>query len=162
MHNVWFISDTHFGHKNIIHYEDIRSHFESIEEMNETLIDNWNNTVGNKDTVYHLGDFCFGRGNVAIADRLKGYKVLILGNHDVYKYDGHFDRVFGALSYKNMWLSHIPVHPDCLGHRAKINVHGHVHSHSLEDGRYFNASVEVNGLKPVHLDDVLARRDGNV
>lgn len=158
MHNVWFTSDTHFGHNNIIKYEHEARPFDIIEEMNEKLIDNWNSVVGKKDTVYHLGDFCFGKQHLEIAKRLKGRKILILGNHDVYKYDDYFDRVFGTLSYKSMWLTHIPVHTAELGGRAVINVHGHLHSKVIDDDRYFNVSVERHNLTPVHLDVILERR----
>lgn len=80
---VFFTSDTHFNHTNIIKYCD--RPFASIEEMNETLIDNWNSVVGPKDIIFHLGDFSFG-GELEwtkILRRLNGRVYLILGNHDL-------------------------------------------------------------------------------
>ena len=79
MINTWFISDTHFKHKNILEYEKEARPFNTVEEMNEKIIDNWNHTVGIKDIVYHLGDFAFGKNNISIAARLHGRKRLVLG-----------------------------------------------------------------------------------
>src|SRR5574343_93140 len=78
----WFISDLHFYHKNIIHLQD--RPYTSVEEMNETLIASWNNTVAKGDVVYIIGDFSFGKYDEtkAIVEKLNGVKVLIRGNHD--------------------------------------------------------------------------------
>ncbi|MCF1193194.1 metallophosphoesterase, partial [Mangrovimonas sp. AS39] len=83
MIEVWFTSDLHLGHKNILVYEKEARPFETVEEMNETLISNWNNTVRTSDIVFCLGDFAFGRSNVDLAARLNGRKRLVMGNHDV-------------------------------------------------------------------------------
>lgn len=188
MSETWFTSDTHFGHKNILEYEKDARPFTTVEEMNETLIDNWNATVSQRDTVYHLGDFAFGRDNIGIASRLNGIKKLVMGNHDTYDcklYLEHFTRVFGAHFWRRCILTHIPVHPDNLGSRFFLNVHGHLHSKVINrntlfcegqkiwdwgsDPNYFNVSCEQHGLKPVHssvimerlkeLDDGLLRSD---
>ena len=78
---VYFISDTHFNHKNIIKY--CNRPFDSIEQMNETLINNWNDIVSDKDIIYHLGDFALGSKELIldIVNRLNGSKYLIRGNH---------------------------------------------------------------------------------
>ena len=78
----FFTSDTHFGHRNIIKYSN--RPFDSVEQMNEALIDNWNDTVLPTDTVYHLGDVALGPWSEwdSILTRLNGYKVLVVGNHD--------------------------------------------------------------------------------
>lgn len=78
----YFTSDLHFGHKNIIKYED--RPFSSVEEMDEFLIYKWNSKVGKNDEVYILGDFGFVSGTRAneLLDRLNGKKFLIKGNHD--------------------------------------------------------------------------------
>lgn len=88
----FFISDTHFGHANIIRFCD--RPFGSVEEMNETLIHNWNNVVGEDDTVYHLGDVALGKWAEwdGILSQLNGYKVLVVGNHE---------RIFKKESEKN-------------------------------------------------------------
>lgn len=80
--SVFFTSDTHFGHANVIKY--CNRPFKSSEEMDEALIENWNSVVSPGDTVYHLGDFGFGRADFLsrILWRLNGNKSLVLGNHD--------------------------------------------------------------------------------
>lgn len=79
---IFFTSDTHFFHKNIIKYSN--RPFTSVEEMNEALIKNWNKTVSPNDTIYHLGDFGFSniQNLKEIINKLNGNKILILGNHD--------------------------------------------------------------------------------
>ena len=78
----YLISDTHFNHLNIIKY--CNRPFETVEEMNEFIIQKWNNTISNDDTVYFLGDFCLGNREkvIELGHRLNGHKILILGNHD--------------------------------------------------------------------------------
>ena len=80
--NIWFVSDMHINHKNIIEY----SHrpFKNVDEMNETLINNWNNTVTEDGIVFDLGDFAIGGSKVwnDALSRLHGKHYLILGNHD--------------------------------------------------------------------------------
>jgi len=179
MIETWFISDTHFGHKNILEYEKEARPFNTVEEMNEKLICNWNETVGIKDIVYHLGDFAFGKRNLDIAARLNGRKRLVMGNHDTYPsilYLAHFEKLFGYFFYDRCILSHAPVHPNQLGGRRFLNVHGHLHSRQVmmsyaqlrtEDGiilipgevdkNYFNVSCEQNKLTPIHRDVIMER-----
>lgn len=80
--HIWVTSDTHFNHANIIKY--CNRPFSSVEEMNETIIANWNKVVSQGDTVYHLGDFALGDKSL-IPDfirRLNGHISFIMGNHD--------------------------------------------------------------------------------
>ena len=79
---VFFTSDSHFCHKNIIEF--CSRPFETVEEMNEKLVENWNKVVGPSDIVYHLGDFCFA-GSAEwhyLLGKLNGRIHLIIGNHD--------------------------------------------------------------------------------
>jgi|SRR5882672_8252093 len=131
MIETWFTSDTHFGHKNILEYEKEHRQFETVEEMNEQLISNWNSTVKKNDIIYHLGDFAFGAENISIAGRLNGNKRLVMGNHDSYSFDlyaKHFQKIFGAHIWKKCILTHVPVHTDNLSGRFLLNIHGHLHS----------------------------------
>jgi calcineurin-like phosphoesterase family protein len=164
MSEVYFTSDSHFGHRGILSFSHTKPFrpFETIEEHDEKLIENWNSLVGPKDIVFHLGDFCFGKRNLPIAGRLNGSKRLVMGNHDTYgaaDYLQYFDRLFGVVEYKGMVLSHMPVHPNQLK-RYYLNVHGHLHTNLVTDEagnrdvRYFNASVEQHKLMPVPLDEI--------
>jgi calcineurin-like phosphoesterase family protein len=163
MSETWFTSDTHFGHRNILVYESKHRPFATIEEMNEALVERWNSVVNPDDVVYHLGDFCLNKSSIAIASRLHGKKILILGNHDTFRaedYLQYFDRLFGVIFWKRkIVLSHMPLLPD--GERWSLNVHGHLHSERLPDTpenlRYFNVSVEQNHLTPFHADQLFAR-----
>jgi calcineurin-like phosphoesterase family protein len=175
MNSIWFTSDTHFGHQNILEYEKEARPFTCLEDMHEALIDRWNSVVKPNDTVYHLGDLCFGRKNIAIAERLNGKKRLIMGNHDTYPsalYLQHFEKVYGVLHWHQCILSHVPVHPDSLGSRWFLNLHGHLHSRTIRDVFYdadgnmainepdlnfYNVSVEQNNLTPFHADEILQR-----
>lgn len=171
MPETWFISDTHFGHKNILEYEKDARPFATIEEMNERIISNWNNTVNVGDVIFHLGDFAFGKHNISIAERLNGKKKLILGNHDTYPsadYLRYFEKLYGVVFWERAVLSHIPVHPRNLGARWMLNVHGHLHSKLVldyqgippqwePDPNYFNVSCEQNNLTPINADVIKQR-----
>lgn len=77
----WFTSDWHFGHRNVINY--CNRPFATVEEMNDKLIDIWNSTVKDEDTIYFLGDFSLSpRWSSEILPKLKGTKILVCGNHD--------------------------------------------------------------------------------
>ena len=79
---IYFTSDTHFQHTNIIKY--CNRPFKDVDEMNERLINNWNSIVSNDDTIYHPGDFCLSNDKeiINIFKRLNDNKILICGNHD--------------------------------------------------------------------------------
>lgn len=174
MAETWFISDTHFGHKNILEYEKEARPFKTVEEMNEYIIHRWNDVVRDEDTVYHLGDFCFGKDNIRLAGRLKGRKLLILGNHDAYDsrdYLLYFDKLYGAKFWEKCLLTHIPVNPANInGKRCVLNVHGHMHSKRVQcqsnkgfslfyedDQNYLNVSCEQNNLIPINADVIRQR-----
>lgn len=159
---IFVVSDTHFGHENILRFtnEDgskVRT-FSSVEEMNETMVQNWNKVVSDSDIVYHLGDVYFGKGWQHL-DRLKGRKRLILGNHDNAKCE-HIVRNFQKILMWRMFpeynalLTHVPVHKSCL-YKTKYNVHGHVHRNSLPEEEYINCSVEVIDFTPTPLEVII-------
>lgn len=158
MPETFFIADTHFGHTNILRFEAAHRPFATVEEMNEALVDNWNATVGHRDTVWHLGDVLFGSGEkLEIIGRLNGRKNLVMGNHDKHGaavYLRHFRKVEALWKFDGCLLSHIPVHPSQF-YRYQANIHGHLHSRHVRDGqdqpdpRYINVSCEQWALKPV-------------
>ena len=160
MNTVYFIADTHFGHKNIITMHDVKPHrpFESIQEHDEALVDAWNSTVNKKDTVWHLGDFSLGGvEGLKTAGRLNGFKKLVLGNHDTrptQEYLEYFTKLYGAAIYKNFVLTHIPVHPNNFP-RFDGNIHGHLHSENEYSTSYFSVSVEkLNNFKPISFEEL--------
>jgi len=157
--DIWLISDTHFGHENIIRY--CNRPFESVHHMNEVLRENWNSIVKPNDHVWHLGDVYFGKGLPNAIDFLKslnGRKRLCLGNHDNGQ-DQILHKVFEKIvlwrDFKehNLLLSHIPLHPSNVI-RDRFNVHGHIHQNKSPDGNYINVCVEQTGYKPVNLDSI--------
>ena len=171
MSEVFLISDTHFFHEGVLRFEPAARPFATVEEMNEVLVDRWNKTVGKRDTVWHLGDVCFGHvRNLQIIKRLNGHKNLTLGNHDNYDiraYADLFNKIEAVKKYDDYLLSHIPIHPGQF-YRFKGNVHGHLHSKlvtlaydvgDLRDLRYVNVSCEHTGLAPVSWDNVKKRFD---
>lgn len=91
---VWFTADTHIGHRNIIKY--CQRPFSDVEDMNKTLISNWNKVVGINDYVFHLGDFSVGGAAewTSLLDSLNGRIFLVLGNHDMNNVGQGFMRRF--------------------------------------------------------------------
>ena len=171
---IYIISDTHFNHNNIIDY--CNRPFKDINEMNNTIIDNWNKTVKNDDIVYHLGDFFLGSkfDLKDIVDRLNGTIYLIRGNHDRLTVKSYED--CGIVVLKNapiimddykIVLSHRPL-PDTMIKDGYINIHGHIHQNKLEDtydntlfdkNKHINVSCDVLNFKPILLEDLLKESD---
>ena len=86
MNDIYFTADTHFGHSpNQVGHGGIIFHahrpFKNTDEMDQVLIDNWNKTIGKKDVVYIIGDFCW-RNHGHYFHALNGKKILIVGSHD--------------------------------------------------------------------------------
>lgn len=164
MSEVYFISDTHFGHANICNFtrddgSKLRP-FNSVEENDECIIENWNKLVKPKDKIYHLGDVVINRKSLKILEKLNGTKVLIKGNHDIFKlddYSKYFKDIRSVHRICNKYiLSHIPIHDACLNDKY-INVHGHLHYRCIvnQDGtlnkKYLNISVEMTDYAPVNV-----------
>lgn len=82
----YYIADCHFSHKNILHFD--QRPFENVEQMEEIMCASWNQTVNEEDTVYILGDFCWGKADewLKITKKLAGKKILVEGNHDLKQY----------------------------------------------------------------------------
>lgn len=165
-HKLFFISDTHFTHKNILSFTDsagkIIRKFSSIEEMDELMVDNWNKVVRPQDRVYHMGDVVMNRKALPILNRLKGKKVLIKGNHDIFKlkdYTPYFEdiRAYKVFPAHHIIFSHIPIHTADLNSRFQFNGHGHLHHNVLPDSRYINLCVEHTDYKPVQLENILEK-----
>lgn len=168
--NTFFISDTHFHHSKVLEFEKTARPFSSIEEHNETIVQNWNSVVSDNDIVYHLGDVILGSADFSILKRLKGEIRLIPGNHDTdHKIRGYLEngvsKIMGYHEIKShgFFCSHVPVHASQLETRFKFNIHGHTHSYVIPDNRYINVSCEQIGLTPIHLDEIIKlSKDRNI
>lgn len=164
---IYFTSDLHLGHQNIIKLTN--RPFDSVEQMNETLIKLWNQTVSKKDIVYILGDFFFKtplEKTHEIIKSLHGRKILIKGNHDM-KYDEElFEEIcdFKVLKYNKQIfvLMHYPLLEWPHFYRGAIHLHGHQHNPSdynkymKEQGiKRYDVGVDANMYKPVSIDEII-------
>jgi calcineurin-like phosphoesterase family protein len=180
---VFFTSDTHYSHKNICRgVTDWRTQdgevpvhstrdFNTIELMNNALVDNINSVVGQDDTLIHLGDFSFGGfeniGN--FLDRLVCKNIhLVLGNHDThikYDRDGIQDRFLSVQQYLEVKindyyfvLSHYPLQSWHGLNKGVIHLHGHVHlpkNLKFGNGKKMDVGVDGNDLNPYLIDDII-------
>jgi calcineurin-like phosphoesterase family protein len=169
MHNVFTISDTHFGHTNILNYCD--RPFKTVQDMDKYIIDKWNKTVTNDDTIIHCGDFALVPGEEIrnYAQQLNGHKILIRGNHDR-KGIGFFESCgFEVIREKYYTLgfikdngevckyvfSHAPI-SDNLIPDEMINIHGHIHnvqlSQEFQQDKHFCVSCEMIDYTPLKLN----------
>ena len=175
----YYISDTHFGHDNIIGYAD--RPFSSSLEMDEFMIARWNEIVKPEDHITHLGDVTMARGGrvqqdafIRLMKRLNGHKRLFLGNHDHFPIktylEAGFEKIYATWrDEQGLLFAHIPVHPSAIG-SAKACIHGHIHQNDSpapaifegKDGAkwikpYVNISVEKTAYRPIHYDEIMAR-----
>jgi len=145
MPGVFLVSDTHFGHAGVCRFTradgtKLRP-WNDPEEMDEHLVRVWNERVRPTDKVYHLGDVVINRRALKTLSRLNGDKVLIRGNHDIFRDDEYreYFRELRAYHVMNgMILSHIPVHEASLG-RFGVNIHGHLHWQRVKKARGVDA-----------------------
>ena len=165
---VFLVSDTHFGHAGVCRFlrndgTKLRP-WDSPEEMDEYMVEAWNKKVRPNDKVYHLGDVVINRRALKILALLNGDKVLIRGNHDIFRdteYRNYFREIRAYHVMNGMILSHIPIHSDSLG-RFGTNIHGHLHSNRvMKDGvvdtRYHCVCVEQTDFAPILFEDVIKR-----
>lgn len=177
MSDIWVISDTHFGHENIIKY--CNRPFSDIDEMDEIMIKNWNAVVKPGDKVYHLGDVYMGSSERFLSKfaRLHGKKRLIVGNHDDLKRKlGNTDIRLGDLFEKvQLWrimtefgivMTHVPIHESSLVRGRKndgspydeaINIHGHIHDKPSPKGPYRCVCVEQIDYTPINIEKLRIR-----
>jgi calcineurin-like phosphoesterase family protein len=146
MPSVFLVSDTHFGHTGVCRFTrndgvtKLRP-WDDADEMDEAMVKAWNERVKPTDKVYHLGDVVIARKALKIMERLNGDKVLIRGNHDIYKdedYSKYFRSIRAYHVMNGMILSHIPLHSDSMG-RFGTNIHGHTHANRVKRARGVDA-----------------------
>lgn len=168
MRNIWVFSDPHYDHANILKFTDgdgnrIRPSFETVEQMNECMIEAHNSVVKPGDLYYNLGDVTFKPGNYArIACRLNGKGRLIVGNHDDvknYELTRWFEKVSLWRIFKeyNLVMSHLPMREDQFRGKVEFCVHGHIHQNKSPNANHLCVSMEhLKDYKPRHIDDIVA------
>lgn len=162
MAKVFFTSDPHLGHKNLI--ENVRKM--SVEEHDALIIDNWNKVVTKRDTVYVLGDIVMEKHNILknYIPKLNGTIVVSPGNHCTKRVCQEYHNlgitVVGSLEYKDFILTHIPIHEACLA-EYRGNIHGHVHmpgllnNECINNPKYYNVNTELHDYTPVEFNKIL-------
>lgn len=170
--DIWIISDTHFNHTNILTFTDsntglkVRPEFDTVEQMNECMIENWNSVVKQGDIVYHLGDVLMGdkEGFKSLWAKLNGSKRLIVGNHDDVKFmsSGSFFKkvmMWRMFPEFGLLMSHVPLHESALWRgkgtdKQMVNVHGHIHQNPAPEGPYKCVCVEQINYTPVNIEEL--------
>ena len=184
---VYITSDTHFGHKNIVRGTtnwrtqdgkvpvDSTRDFQTIEQMNERLIDGINHHVGQDDTLIMLGDVSFGGfDNIGtFLERLVCHNIhLILGNHDHHienNRDFVKERFLSVQHYmeinindRNFVLCHYPLQSWHGMNKGVIHLHGHVHlpeNRKFGNGKKMDVGVDGNGMDPYSIDEIIKIMD---
>jgi calcineurin-like phosphoesterase family protein len=144
---LFFTSDTHWGHENILRY--CNRPFKNVQEMNQALIDNWNSVVNKDDIVIHCGDFAWGdpRDYNNIIAQLHGTIILIKGNHDRIQFNGNWKDFRLYEGYLNLSIAdedseskrqlvtacHFPMLSWYQSHRGAWHVYGHWHNRAVND-----------------------------
>jgi len=160
---IYFTSDLHLGHTNII--ESCRRPFATTEEMDQTIIKNWNSTIQEDDEIYVLGDFFWTRKDfIKYKDKLKGRKYLIKGNHDSNylnkEAEEYFEWVKDYYVLKYNKVKHILFHYPILNWdgmwRGSKHLHGHTHNKEVDyivDNAH-NVGVDINGFRPICINEI--------
>jgi len=170
MADIWFTSDSHFFHENILKFTDIggeriRPLWSTADDMNADMVERWNARVKPQDKVWHLGDVAFKTVEKAVEldallGKLHGHKRMLVGNHDNLKSEAlmrHFEKIelWKGFAKEGFTCSHIPLRLDSL-RDGTVNVHGHIHQNLMTDRGYVNVCVETRNFAPVHMDEVIA------
>lgn len=162
----YYLSDPHLGHTNIIKF---RKDFNTSEEHDAHIKKQYHTVVRPNDHVYFLGDVAFTKEALEDLKTWNGIKHIILGNHDLEKkrnlsitdlQEVFEDRIQGFMRQGEFWLSHCPIHSTEL--RGRKNLHGHTHSHILEDSNYLNLCMENINYTPISLERVRYCAENNI
>lgn len=159
--SVFITSDLHLGHYAATKF---RKEFKEGDQHYHDfiLVENINERVDKRDKLFILGDVAFSDSGLKWLKNIRCKNIeLILGNHDKYPLDRYYEsgitKIHGFRGYRNLWLSHCPIHPQEL-YRKRGNVHGHIHRNTMTkpllDPRYFNVNVEFHNYYPVPLEKI--------
>lgn len=171
MQKLWFTSDSHWGHSRIIQYSN--RPFDSVEQMDQALIDNWNAVVGQNDIVWHLGDFAFCRYDKIkwILGKLNGRKNLVLGNHDK-EIVNNWDEILRLKLFESIQdykvlrvdgqkiiMLHYGLRVWESSHHGSIMLYGHSHGSLPSYGRSVDVGVDCKEItaeyRPVELSEIM-------
>lgn len=154
---IWFTSDNHFGHKRIHEFcPETRQHISDVNVMNEKMIEVWNKTVGDDDTVYILGDFSFMKPKETenVLRRLNGKKILVKGNHDNWlnaELEAYFVSVHDykkvTIDGKKVIMFHYPIWEWENMHHGSYHLFGHVHGGTTVPGRAMDVGIDARPQK---------------
>ena len=158
--NIFFTSDHHFSHTNIIKY--CARPYATVQEMDADMIDKWNSVVGDRDEVYHLGDFTLGNWGTAHSylKKLKGRICFIQGNHDGAWWSALENRqklppIFElTVNKQKIVLSHYPLRSWNKSFNGSWHLFGHEHGNLPPMGKSFDVGVDTHNLYPYSLDEV--------
>lgn len=156
--SIFITADSHFYHKNILDFEP--RPFNSVDEMNAGLIETWNSVVRKTDTVYHLGDFCFGNVKewLDVLNQLRGNIVLIKGNHDKTKIvrrvlrEGYLSEYYslGTVIKAEGMILNLSHYPLLIGTRPNnFSIHGHLHSQDSGFINHVNVGIDSTFAKSI-------------
>lgn len=167
----FYIGDTHLGHTNCIKFDN--RPFESIEEMNRVIVNNWNNRVSANDDVWIIGDFCYrsDKDPAYFLKKLKGHKHLIVGNHDKATLDSQEAcRLLESIDQmqlikdgnENIVLCHFPIAEWNKKQRGSYHIYAHIHNDISDTYRFMskmeralNAGCMINGFQPVTFRELI-------
>lgn len=185
---VWFTSDTHFSHDNIMKF--CQRPFKDTNDMNEQLVKKWNEMIAPDDTVFHLGDFAWGGSDnwCNVLNKLNGHIHLIIGNHDVKNLRSNYLQFFESISFqkqitvegRKIYLNHYPLltwggiyrKPD----DRVWQLFGHVHSNNgkggADSGRLhyllpwqYDVGVDNNNYRPINfteIKEIIAKNENDI
>ena len=166
--NIFFTSDTHFYHQNIIKFAG--RPFYTDFEMNENMIVQWNSVVQDTDTIYHLGDFSFGNGaqNKELGAQFNGHKYLCIGSHDKQVPNGVFEDIKDSymIHFNNdigndqhIFMSHYLHKIWPISHYDSWHLFGHSHGrmndYASVEGKLLDVGVDSHNFTPWRLDEVI-------
>lgn len=186
--NLFFTSDTHYGHTNICRAttrwtdaDNVTRDFESLEQMNDCIVNYINTTVGENDILFHLGDFSFGgfENIKEFRNKINCKNIhLVLGNHDhhIERNKENIQNLFssvnnyvrldvrrpsttkkGEIEKYNFVLMHYPIASWDGMNDGVMHLHGHIHlpkHQRIGNGRSLDVGVDGNGMKPLVLGEV--------
>ncbi|MBQ2803763.1 MAG: metallophosphoesterase [Lachnospiraceae bacterium] len=160
--SIYFIADTHFSEEGMLHYEN--RPFENTEEMDATIISNWNRLIKDEDCIYVLGDWGAEGHEAEILNKLKGRKYLVKGNHDVhpneyYRKAGFAEVYDYPIILQEFWiLSHEPLYVN--RNMPYANIFGHVHNSPLfkdYSSQHFCVSLERIHYVPIAFEEIVRK-----